>query len=82
MLVDAGTMHMTNITILPRSQGLPYLWKKAVPAPKFPTISSSSNIPHTSVMSQNNLDKKSFAFVGKTISCRLPGKGFQGLYNA
>jgi hypothetical protein len=45
---------------------------KAGPAPVVVWPSTSSNIPHTSVLSANNIDKSSLAFVARTMHANLP----------
>jgi hypothetical protein len=45
---------------------------KARPAPKVTWPSTSQNIPHTSVLSANEIDKSSFAFVARTMHANLP----------
>jgi hypothetical protein len=46
--------------------------RKASPAPVVTWPSTSSNIPHTSVLSANEIDKSSFAFVARTMHANLP----------
>lgn len=46
--------------------------RKAAPAPRQELPSTSSIIPHTSVMSANEIDKSSWAFVARIYKANLP----------
>ena len=58
---------------------------KAGPAPLVTWPSTSQNIPHTSVLSANEIDKSSLAFVARTMHANLPSTlnhNAQGQLNA
>jgi hypothetical protein len=59
--------------------------RKAGPAIKVTWPSTSQNIPHTSVLSANEIDRSSLAFVARTMHANLPATlnhNAQGQLNA
>lgn len=63
---DVPNMRYGRITVGTSIANAPGIIRKALPLPVWRPPSTSSIIPHTSVMSRNEIDKSSFAFIAQT----------------